>query len=80
MASCTAHVRFRRQSRPDNLQLARETKGNTIMNVTIGLEDAEEILSWDVSDEALELAGAAGQEMAGAYTLQFCTTTRDCAG
>ena len=50
------------------------------MNVTIGLEDAEEILSWDVSDEALELAGAAGQEMAGAYTLQFCTTTRDCAG
>jgi len=43
------------------------------------IEEAEEILSWDVSDEALEIAGAAGPEMAGAYTLQFCTTTRDCA-
>ena len=48
------------------------------MNVTIGLEETEEILSWDVSDEALEIAGAAGQEIAGGYTLQFCTST-DCA-
>ena len=47
------------------------------MNVSIGLEDAEEILNWDVSDEALEMAGA-GQELAGAYTLQFCTS-QDCA-
>jgi hypothetical protein len=47
------------------------------MNVTIGLEDVEEILSWDVSDEALEIAGA-GDEIAGAYTLQFCTS-QDCA-
>ena len=30
------------------------------MNVTVGFEDAEEILSWDVSDEALESAGTAG--------------------
>jgi hypothetical protein len=52
--------------------------GNTVMNVSIGLEDAEEILNWDVSDEALEIAGAAGQELAGAYTLQFCTS-QDCA-
>lgn len=48
------------------------------MTMTIGLEDAEEILSWDVSDEALEIAGSAGSEMAGAYTLQFCTS-QDCA-
>ena len=48
------------------------------MNATIGLKDAEEILSWDVSDEALEMAGAAGPAMAGAYTLQFCTS-QDCA-
>jgi hypothetical protein len=48
------------------------------MNVTIGLEETEEILSWDVSDEALEIAGAAGQVVAGAYTLQFCTSV-DCA-
>jgi hypothetical protein len=47
------------------------------MNATIGLEDVEEILSWDISDAALEIAGA-GHEMAGAYTLQFCTS-QDCA-
>jgi len=58
--------------------LAQETKGNNVMNVTIGLRETEEILSWDVSDEALEIAGAAGQELAAAYTLQFCTST-DCA-
>jgi hypothetical protein len=56
---------------------SQEAKGNNVMSVVI--EEAEEILSWDVSDEALEIAGAAGQEMAGAYTLQFCTTSRDCA-
>ncbi len=44
------------------------------MNVTSSPED--EILHCDVSDEALEIA--AGQEIAGAYTLQFCTST-DCA-
>ena len=59
-----------------NCALGAGRKGNTVMN--IGLEDAEEILSWDVSDEALEIAGAAGQEIAGAYTLQFCTS-QDCA-
>jgi hypothetical protein len=48
------------------------------MNVTIGFQETEEILSWDVSDEALEIAGTAGQEIAGAYTLQICTSM-DCA-
>jgi hypothetical protein len=47
------------------------------MNVTIRREDAEEILSRDVSDEALEMAGA-WHEIAGGYTLQFCTS-QDCA-
>ena len=46
------------------------------MNVTVDLEQADEILSCDVSDEALEIAGAA--EIGGAYTLQFCTSV-DCA-
>jgi hypothetical protein len=55
----------------------RTQRGNIVMNVTIGLEDAEEILSWDVPDEALEIAGA-GHEIAGGYTLQFCTS-QDCA-
>ena len=44
------------------------------MNTSFDLE--EEILNRDVSDEALE--GAARLEIAGAYTLQFCTST-DCA-
>ena len=48
------------------------------MNVTIGLEETEAILSWDISDEALEIAGTAGQVIAGGYTLQFCTSM-DCA-
>jgi len=54
----------------------QETKGNTVMNATIRFEDADEILSRDVSDEALEIAGSA--EIAGGYTLQFCTSM-DCA-
>ena len=53
-------------------------KDDNVMNVTIGLEKSEEILSWDVSDEALEIAGTAGQVTAGGYTLQFCTSM-DCA-
>jgi len=51
-------------------------KGNTVMNVTIDREEADEVLSRDVSDEALEIAGSA--EIAGGYTLQFCTSM-DCA-
>jgi len=52
--------------------------GNKRQLSAIDLEETEEILSWDVSDEALEIAGTAGQEIAGAYTLQFCTSM-DCA-
>lgn len=48
------------------------------MGMTIDLEAAEDILNWKVSDEALEIAGAAGPEIAGGYTLQFCTSV-DCA-
>lgn len=48
------------------------------MSVTIGLEDVEEILNWNVSDEALEIAGTPGQEITAGYTLQFCTSM-DCA-
>ena len=46
--------------------------------MSVVIEEAEEILSWDVSDEALEIAGTAWQAIAGGYTLQFCTST-DCA-
>lgn len=44
--------------------------------MTTSFDLEEEVLNWDVSDEALE--SAAGLEIAGAYTLQFCTST-DCA-
>ena len=48
------------------------------MNVTIGLDQREEILNCDVSDEALEIAAAARKGIAVHYTFQFCTAT-DCA-
>ena len=40
----------------------------------------EEILSFDVSDEALETAGGTGKEKAGNYTLGFCTGLSACLG
>ena len=57
-------------------RIAQEEEGSTAMNVTI--EKVEDVLSCDVSDEALEIAGTAWQEIAGGYTLQYCTAT-DCA-
>lgn len=48
------------------------------MSTTVEPEEANEILNRDVPDDALEIAGAAGQEVAGGYTLQFCTSM-DCA-
>ena len=48
------------------------------MNITIGLDQVEEVFSCDVSDEALEVAAVAGKEIAVRYTLQFCTSM-DCA-
>ena len=40
----------------------------------------EEILTYEVSDEALEAAGAAEKQKAGAYTLGFCTGLSACPG
>jgi len=37
--------------------------GNKRQLSAIDLEETEEILSWAVSDEALEIAGKAGQEI-----------------
>jgi hypothetical protein len=52
------------------------------MNLTtIGLDQAEEeILTYEVSDEALETAGGTGKEKAGAFTLGHCTGLSDCPG
>jgi hypothetical protein len=40
----------------------------------------EEILSFEVSDEALETAAGTGKEKAGNYTLGFCTGMSVCPG
>jgi len=46
---------------------------------TIGLDQTEEeILSFEVSDDALETA--AGKDKAGHYTLGFCTGLSACPG
>jgi hypothetical protein len=44
----------------------------------IALDQAEEILTNDVSDEMLESAGGTGN--AGRYTLYFCTALDLCPG
>ena len=38
----------------------------------------EEILAYNVSDEALESAAGAGKEKAGAFTLAFCSGLDTC--
>jgi hypothetical protein len=40
----------------------------------------EEILAYDVSDEALETAAGIEKEKAGNYTLGFCTGLSACPG
>ena len=43
-------------------------------DTTIGLDQIEEeILTYEVSDEALETAAGTGKEKAGNYTLGFCS-------
>jgi hypothetical protein len=48
---------------------------------TIGLEQTEEdILTCEISDEALETAAGTGKEKAANYTLGFCTGLSACPG
>ena len=49
--------------------------------ITIGLDQTEEeMLAYEVSDEALETAAGAGSEKAENYTLYFCTALDLCPG
>jgi len=49
-------------------------------NITIGLEKTEEeILAFEVSDAALELAAGTGKEKAN-FTLGACTGLSECPG
>jgi hypothetical protein len=46
---------------------------------TIGLDrPEEEILTYEVSDEALETAAGTGSKQAGNYTLFYCTFLHIC--
>jgi hypothetical protein len=47
-------------------------------DTTIVLDQTEEILTFEISDEALETA--AGNETAGRYTLYYCTYLQLCPG
>jgi len=46
----------------------------------IALDQTEEILAYEVSDEALETAAGTGNELAGHYTLYYCTALNLCPG
>lgn len=51
------------------------------MSDTSRFEQVEEqVLDFDVSDEALETAAGSGREQAGIYTLGFCTGFYSCPG
>lgn len=45
---------------------------------TIGPDQTEEILTYEVSDEALETAAGTGNETAGHYTLFYCSALQLC--
>ena len=44
------------------------------------LQREEEILTFDVTDAALEAAAGTGKEQAGAFTLAFCSGLDTCPG
>jgi hypothetical protein len=48
------------------------------MNYSTIEQTEEEILAFEVSDEALEIAGGTGKEKAANYTLGFCTGLSAC--
>ena len=50
-------------------------------DITIGLDQTEEeILTYEVSDEALEATAGTGKEKAGNYTFGGCTGLSVCPG
>ncbi len=50
-------------------------------DTSIGLDETEEeMLAYEVSDEALETAAGTGSEKAANYTLYYCTALHLCPG
>jgi hypothetical protein len=61
---------------PESKPAPLATKGNTVMN---DIEQIEvEILSYEVSDEALEAAAGTTKDKAGSFTLSFCSGLDTC--
>jgi hypothetical protein len=59
-------------------RLPSNLRGDAMSNTGNEFDQADDILTCDVSDEALEIA--AGDKRAGHYTLYFCTALDLCPG
>jgi hypothetical protein len=49
-------------------------------DIIVRLDQTEDILTCEISDEALETAAAKENEIAGRYTLAYCTYLQLCPG
>jgi hypothetical protein len=66
-------------SRPTDKEKLRQAETLLSTTTTIGLDrPEEEILTYEVSDEALETAAGTGSKQAGNYTLFYCTYLNIC--
>ena len=66
-------------SRPTDKKKLRQAETLLSAATTIGLDrPEEEILTYEVSDEALETAAGTGSKQAGNYTLFYCTYLNIC--
>jgi hypothetical protein len=64
----------------DNNKQITTRRINAMKNITIALEHTdEEILAFEVSDAALEIAAGTAKEMAN-FTLGACTGLSECPG
>lgn len=67
------------QISPEVASAAGQNERTNAMNDTMGMEQIEQdILAFEVADEALEIAG--GKEKAGSFTLGACTGLSVCDG
>jgi hypothetical protein len=47
-------------------------------SITMGLDQVEEIFTYEVSDEALEAVAGSGKDQAASFTLGACTALSSC--
>jgi hypothetical protein len=73
------HLRKQLARTTDEAKLRQTSTLLSATTTTIGLEQPEEeILTYEVSDEALETAAGSGSKQAGNYTLFYCTYLHIC--